>query len=139
MSSLRFSLEQALSRRFRLGNLAKVCTLAVFVSGTVAVLFLFDPQASRWFPPCPFHLATRYYCPGCGSTRAMHCLLHGRVAHAITMNPLMVISIPVLGLMFLNPSWIYKRWVPWFAFGTLVAYGIARNIPYWPFILLAPQ
>ena len=29
--------------------------------------------------PCLFHLATGYYCPGCGGTRAIASLLHGQV------------------------------------------------------------
>jgi hypothetical protein len=38
--------------------------------------------------PCAFARTFHMPCPGCGSTRAMLCLLHGDVAGALRMNPL---------------------------------------------------
>ena len=64
--------------------------------------------------------------------------LHGRLAAAVSMNPLMVVFIPILGTLFFNSSWIRRRWIPWAALGVLITYGLARNIPTWPFVLLAP-
>lgn len=78
-------------------------------------------------------------CPGCGSLRATHCLLHGNVGDAIKLNPLLVISIPFLAFLIAKPSWAYKTWVPWTAFIVLVAYGVLRNFPGWPFTLLGPN
>jgi len=112
---------------------------AVLLIGAVIVLYCFDPAKTALFPPCPVHFLTGQYCPGCGSLRAIHSLLHGHVANAISLNPLMVISLPILGLMLFNPPWVYKRWVPWVAFVVLISYGIIRNIPVWPFVLLAPK
>jgi len=103
------------------------------------VLFLFNPATHRFFPPCPVHYLTGLHCPGCGSLRAMHNLLHGHLVEAMSLNPLMVVSIPIVALMFLNPSWIYRKWVPWTAMAVLIGYGIIRNAPLWPFMLLAPQ
>ena len=108
------------------------------VAGVLVALYCYDPAGTSVFPTCPFHYLTGLHCPGCGTLRATHNLLHGRLAAAMSLNPLMVVSIPVLGLMLLNPAWVYRRWVPWAVFFVLVAYGIARNIPVWPFILLAP-
>jgi hypothetical protein len=42
-------------------------------------------------PPCLFHLATGFPCPGCGSTRAMLQLLQGHVTAALAFNPLMTL------------------------------------------------
>jgi|LSQX01.2.fsa_nt_gb hypothetical protein len=102
------------------------------------ILYCFDPSRTSVFPPCPFHYLTGCNCPGCGSLRAIHSLLHGNVSTALSMNPLMVVSIPILGVMLLNPRWIYKQWVPWAAMSVLVCYGVLRNLPFWPFSLLAP-
>lgn len=41
-------------------------------------------------------MLTGLKCPGCGSQRAIHQLLHFNVAGAFKYNALMVISIPVL-------------------------------------------
>lgn len=112
--------------------------LGLLALAAVATLFFVDPAESRIFAPCPFHLLTGYHCPGCGSLRAVHRLLHGDVAAALALNPLMVVSIPVLGLLAWKPHWALKVWVPWAALAILIAYGIARNIPAWPFHLLAP-
>ena len=111
-------------------------TVAVLVCA--ALLYCIDPAKGGVFPPCPFHAATGYYCPGCGSLRAVHRLLHGNLAAAFRMNPLLVASLPVLGLLWIFPNWQRKRWVPWFALALVVGYGILRNLPVWPFTLLAP-
>jgi hypothetical protein len=118
---------------------AMVAAWTTAIINVVLILFFFNPGTTRVFPPCPLHWLTGLYCPGCGSLRAVHNLLHGHLAIAISLNPLMVVSIPILGLMFLSPSWIYKRWVPWVAFSILLCYGVTRNIPIWPFVLLAPK
>lgn len=37
--------------------------------------------------PCLFHLATGYYCPGCGGTRAIMTLLHGQFLRSFLYHP----------------------------------------------------
>jgi len=105
----------------------------------VGLLFTYDPATSQLFPPCPFHAVTGLYCPGCGSLRALHHLLHGDLAAAVRLNPLMVLSIPILCLLSAFPRWTYRPWVSWSALTILIAYGIVRNIPAWPFCCLSPH
>ena len=57
----------------------------------------------------------------------------------MSLNPLLVLSIPVVGVMFLKPTWFCNRWMPWITLGIIVSYGIVRNIPMWPFTWLAPH
>ncbi len=57
----------------------------------------------------------------------------------MSLNPLLVLSIPFVGAMFLKPTWFCKRWIPWVTLGIIVSYGIVRNIPMWPFRWLAPH
>ncbi len=77
---------------------------AAVLAGAVAILLLavvygmFDPS-SHLFPRCPFHALTGFECPGCGSQRALHALLHADVAAAWHFNALLVASLPVLCLM----------------------------------------
>ncbi|PYV86056.1 MAG: hypothetical protein DMG90_22080 [Acidobacteria bacterium] len=44
--------------------------------GTLTILRTSNPASSGIFPPCPFLWLTGFYCPGCGSLRALHQLLH---------------------------------------------------------------
>lgn len=37
--------------------------------------------------PCLFHLITGFYCPGCGGTRAIRMLIHGKVMASFCYHP----------------------------------------------------
>ena len=39
-------------------------------------------------PRCPFHALTGFYCPGCGGTRALRCLLQGNLLQSFRHHPL---------------------------------------------------
>ncbi len=128
--------------------------LALFVLGMAAMaglVFLarFDPAGGSLYPPCPFHALTGLYCPGCGTLRGLHALVHGNLARALSMNPLMVMSI--LFILFLFVRNIWSAWrraglsarplhpgVSWGVLVVVIAYWALRNIPSYPFTLLAP-
>ncbi len=55
-----------------------------------ALLYRFPPEKYSFYPVCPIHQYLHLYCPGCGSTRALAALLHGRVIEAMHYNPLFV-------------------------------------------------
>lgn len=71
----------------------------VFVAAAVFIFATTDPEKRVLFPKCPFHALTGLQCPGCGSQRAIHALLHGQIAKAIGYNGLLVASIPVIGVI----------------------------------------
>jgi Protein of unknown function (DUF2752) len=123
---------------------------AALAGGVLAVgvlLYAVEPTEAAWLPRCPVHWLTGWHCPGCGSTRAAHALLHGDVSRAAAFNPLFVVGAPVV-LAFcawqrkrLGPGWttaISLRWILFLA-AVLVAYTLLRNVPAWPFDLLAPH
>jgi len=60
------------------------------------VLGLVDPATSAFYPPCFWRWATGWLCPGCGSARAMHALLHGHLLTAFDLNPLAVVALPAV-------------------------------------------
>jgi len=124
---------------------------AMFLSGVAGIILLrvFDPATSGVFPPCPVRYLTGLYCPGCGSLRALHALLHGDLRRALAMNPMMVVTLPFVtyGLVsaalvelrgkglpqvMLPASWIRALCV------AIILFAIARNLPFHPFNLLAP-
>lgn len=119
--------------------------------GAVAVavvLARLDPNAAdSVLPPCPFLALTGWFCPGCGSTRALHALLHGDLVQALAMNPLLVIAMPLLGWMALNASGVNmpgrRLLLPWAAnpklwLVVLLGHAVLRNLPWIPFAWLAP-
>ncbi|MDH6308175.1 hypothetical protein M2451_001200 [Dysgonomonas sp. PFB1-18] len=71
-----------------------VILIVLFVGGLV--YYLFSPEESGFFPRCPFHTLTGFECPGCGSQRAIHHLVHFDLHKAFTSNPLLIISIPYI-------------------------------------------
>jgi hypothetical protein len=103
-----------------------------------AVLYACDPRTTWFYPFCPLHRLTGLNCPGCGALRAAHSLLHGQVGAAFRLNPLLLLSPLFLAALALRPAWCRRAWVAWAACGVLVAYGVLRNIPAWPFTLFAP-
>jgi hypothetical protein len=117
---------------------------SLLLAGALYV-FSFEPGKTGFFPLCPFRLVTGLTCPGCGSTRALHQLLHGHIEAAFMLNPLFVIALPFLffalmrhtALAFkgktprpnaLPPQYIYL------IFFVVVAFWIFRNTPFYPFI-----
>ncbi|MGN1359189.1 MAG: DUF2752 domain-containing protein [Kiritimatiellia bacterium] len=44
-------------------------------------------------------MGTGWQCPGCGTLRGLHALLHLRFAEAWQLNPFMVVSLPLLAVL----------------------------------------
>jgi hypothetical protein len=108
------------------------------------------PSGLAWLPDCLFHRFTGLHCPGCGMTRAAHATLHGEIARAFRFNPVGMLLLPLacagLGIELLG--WI--RGKPpnfrlsvgaaggWVIVWVVIGFWVFRNIPAWPFSLLAP-
>ena len=100
------------------------------------------------FPPCLVHQWTGLHCPGCGGTRCAVRLLHGDLAGALAMNvAVVVIAGAAVGVM-CNAVWNewhgrpargVPPWLAWSLAGVLILFTILRNLPWWPFTLLAPH
>jgi hypothetical protein len=113
------------------------------------LLRVYDPAKSGIFPPCPLHYFTGLYCPGCGSLRAIHQLLHGNLQAAWAMNPLTCVLLPFLvyGLASEALLRLRGRGLPQLRLSALsisalcaaiILFGILRNLPMHPFDWLAP-
>ena len=111
-------------------------------------LFLFSPTQYPFYPRCPLYVWTGLYCPGCGSLRAVHSLLHGDFLSALRFNSLLILSSPLLAWLVLNsiraPSGKPllrvgpRAGLIWIFVGVTLAFGILRNLPFAPFSFLAP-
>jgi hypothetical protein len=108
-------------------------------------LYVFEPGKTGFFPVCIFRLCTGFTCPGCGSTRALHQMLHGHFATAFTLNPLFLLAIPFILFALLRYSVAVMRgrvprqnFIPasfiYALFVIVVSFWIFRNTPFYPFV-----
>ena len=114
----------------------------------VVVLLLFgfiyyavDPSASTIFPQCTFLQFTGYKCPGCGSQRAFHALLHGDIGAAFRYNAMLIIAIPWIALCLYaesrrtrNPRLYVRLNAPlliWLFLVMVLLWWLLRNIFNW--------
>src|ERR1700704_3037775 len=79
-----------------LSNRRLLAAMLAAAAAAIVMLRVFDPATSGIFPPCPVHYLTGWYCPGCGSLRAIHQLLQGNLRAAWALNPLTVVLLPFL-------------------------------------------
>jgi hypothetical protein len=121
----------------------------VVATGALGFLYLFNPSTSALFPTCPFLSLTGCYCPGCGSLRALHQLMRGHLAAGFGLNPLMMLSLPFVGYFFVSRTALAAVGRPlrtvfvrpvliWALLKVILAYWALRNIPIYPFSVLAP-
>jgi len=108
-----------------------------------AALFFLDPAHGGIFPPCPFRALTGYLCPGCGTLRALHQLLHGHFAAAFRLNPLSISTLPFVGYASARslleavtgrplPRDFIRSFVIWALLAAILAFWVLRNTPLFP-------
>jgi hypothetical protein len=120
-----------------------ITTAAVF---GLLLYYIFDARLGG-FPRCPFQTFTGFLCPGCGSQRSLSALVHGDISDALQYNVLLVASIPLFAYVILyffitkgsqRPFLLYTTWFPLVLLALVLGFWILRNIPGYPFSLLAP-
>lgn len=123
----------------------------ILIAGAGAfVVAYFNPTTAGFFPVCPLYYLTGIHCPGCGLTRGFHALFHGDVLAALSFNALLPVYALVFGFVFVSLVLIVVRgrglswriFPPASVYGFLVlaaAFFVLRNLPFYPFTLLAPQ
>lgn len=122
--------------------------------GIVAVVllslyFIYDPTDFDFFPKCPLHATTGIYCPGCGSQRALHSLLHLNIAGVIGYNAIFLPSLLLVGQHYVmrfmeyrdgrqRKLLLYHPKAPWIILSVVLTFWLLRNLTIYPFELLAP-
>jgi hypothetical protein len=131
--------------RRRLLVVGLLCTAAL---AAVAALYCVEPGWAGTGMPCIFHSLTGLHCPGCGATRAAHRLLHGDLAGALRMNALAVLALPLAAYWIVRNVVVpaghaarrrpLRPWLVWGGIGLILLFGVLRNLPFEPFVRLAP-
>lgn len=109
----------------------------LLLAGIAAVYFVLNP-AQYPFPRCPFYVLTGLYCPGCGSQRATHALLHGQLLQAASFNLLAVMAVPLLAVGAVGKvhqsqrqptALLYRPWLGWLVVVLTLTFLVLRNLP----------
>lgn len=76
--------------------------IILFLLGGLVFYYFANPLSNSFIIKCPFKTFTGLDCPGCGSQRAVHELLHGDVLKAFSYNQLFIIALPYafIGILF---------------------------------------
>jgi hypothetical protein len=105
-----------------------IISLGVLAVGAAAVLYRFDPATVHFYPRCAFHALTGLQCPGCGTTRALHHLLHGDGGGAFRLNAMLFVAIPFGAIATASRRVATNPVTGWAAAGVTVIWWVARNV-----------
>jgi len=110
------------------------------VLAATAVVALVNPNEGGHYPTCPLLALTGIYCPFCGGLRAVHDLAHLDITGALDRNPLAVIVLPILAIVWL--LWAQRAftgrqllrfrlpsWWGWATVAVLGVFMVLRNLP----------
>lgn len=102
-------------------------------------------------PGCLIREKTGLHCPGCGGTRAFRALVRGDFSEALWQNAFGTLLILGVALLALRTSW--EAWFPrlkwprarigtrttWALLALIFVFAVLRNLPWEPFVRLAPH
>ncbi len=120
-------------------HLFAVVVAGPLLAAVLGYIGLVDPhKPDSIFPICPFRLLTGLNCPGCGTLRMIHDVLHGNITAAVNDNLVVLIGIPLLA------GWVLLRRrsgkLPWTlpaaaaVLTALLAWTVVRNLPGFPLV-----
>ena len=120
-------------------NKALLALLGCMLVGGV-VLYLYTPESLQ-IPRCPFLQLTGWQCPGCGSLRGIHALLHGDLGRVLQLNVMLIPALLYLALLVLleltrpqsmRAERLYHRFsgrtASWIIFALVIVWGVGRNL-----------
>lgn len=127
-------------------RLAGPAAVAVATVAGLAFVNQVDPNQAGHYPVCPFLSLTGLFCPGCGTLRALHALTHGDLSTGFARNPLTMLTVPFLLVVWL--AWAVRElrgrgratlapaWLLYCLAAAQVTFWVLRNLP--GFTWLAP-
>lgn len=127
----------------------KSCKIATGIIAPLLITIIFLLKswiicAAGLFPECSLHRLSGYYCPGCGNTRSVICLLNGDVIGSLHNNITPIFLIMLLVLLYAELLFsIFEKKIKllprnnifWFTvMGMVLLYYLMRNF----FDIIAP-
>lgn len=125
----------------------KISLISIVVGAFLYYYYNFSPVTeSSKFLSCPSKMIFGLNCPGCGSQRMIHSLLHFRFSEAFGYNPLLFLVLPFVLILtfqfvsntFFNTNYriklLYNNKFVWSLFAVLLVYMVLRNMDFWPFV-----
>ncbi len=127
----------------------KYILIGIVLALILYLYYFYNPGLEIYFPKCPFYSLTGLYCPGCGSQRALHQLLHFNILETLNYNALYILGLFSIGYnvaikginQYFNKSYynyLYHPKTPIIIGIIICMFWFSRNIPYEPFCYLAP-
>ena len=115
----------------------------------LSLYYFVDPTSSKLFLKCLFFSISNFYCPGCGTQRAIHSFLKGDMIQGIRHNYMFILVFLVISyqatIFILDKLYskkhlnlLHKSKTTNTIFILVILFWILRNIPYYPFRELAP-
>jgi len=130
----------------------KIKYILFFIIGIalVSIYVSVNPNEVDFLPKCPFYFFTGLYCPGCGSQRATHQLLNFNFLGVLQQNILYIMGLFIMGYHLIISAintffkkniynYLYYPRTPIILLIFILCFWILRNIPSYPFNLLAPK
>lgn len=121
-------------------QLYRIGMITFFILLILGIIWYFVWKDSMGQRPCIFHTVTGLYCPGCGGTRAVLALLHGKIGQALYYHPFVVYGVG-LYVCFMGSHTIaritrgkyikgmkFHNYYLYIALGILIANFLVRNI-----------
>lgn len=98
--------------------------ILILIVAVLALFYMVNPTTSLFIPKCPFKLITGWQCAGCGFQRALHAVLHGHIAEAISYNLFLIYSLPyfllILFTEYVARGTLQVRFRQWFESKTAI-------------------
>ena len=119
----------------------ELLTGLISLAAGAALWALYYLWLRRFIPriPCFFSNVLGIYCPGCGGTRAVYALLHGRLLKAVWCHPLVPYGAVIYGGFMLTQGlhrlgvkcikpWKFHNWYLYGAMAILVCNFLVKNL-----------
>jgi ABC-type branched-subunit amino acid transport system permease subunit len=121
----------------------------ILVIGGFAIVYFYDPDRNLLPIPCLFNMVTGLDCIGCGTTRALNALAHGKILTALSHNLITPfwLLLPAYALL---GEWLRAvvgrpvlppirdhRWMLILLLVSSLLFFVLRNLPWEPFTWLA--
>lgn len=115
----------------RKAKITAAVAASVLALAALVYLWAFDPTEAP-AAQCVFHRLTGLDCPGCGTQRALHALLHGRLTEAWHYNAALFFALPAALLYAWHPrrlrAVLYATVTPFLLLAAVLAWWILRNL-----------